>query len=88
MSRYKQHVANSKGWSEWETPVMRGYKLACCDCGLVHGMEFQVLKVTKWLGRRTWRGKQVSDHKVAFRVRRLNRATAQVRRHMKKEAAE
>jgi hypothetical protein len=27
---------------EWVQPVLRGYKLACCDCGLVHRMDFRV----------------------------------------------
>jgi hypothetical protein len=27
---------------EWIQPVRRGYKMACCDCGLVHRMDFRV----------------------------------------------
>lgn len=27
---------------EWVQPVRRGYRLACCDCGLVHKMNFRV----------------------------------------------
>lgn len=27
---------------EWVRPIRRGYKLACCDCGLVHDMDFRV----------------------------------------------
>lgn len=26
---------------EWVQPVRRGYKMACCDCGLVHLMNFR-----------------------------------------------
>lgn len=52
---------------EWIQPIRRGYRLACCDCGLVHDMDFRVLK-----GR------------AQFRVRRNNRSTAMMRRHMKK----
>lgn len=29
---------------EWVQPVKRGYKMACCDCGLVHTMDFRVHK--------------------------------------------
>jgi len=25
-------------------PVMKGYRLACCDCGLVHKVDFGVFK--------------------------------------------
>lgn len=27
---------------EWVQPVRRGYKLRCCDCGLVHRMDFRL----------------------------------------------
>jgi hypothetical protein len=27
---------------EWVQPVRRGYKLCCCDCGLVHEMDFRI----------------------------------------------
>lgn len=29
---------------EWVQPVRKGYKLACCDCGLVHSLDFRVVK--------------------------------------------
>jgi hypothetical protein len=29
---------------EWVYPVRRGYKMACCDCGLVHKLDFRVRK--------------------------------------------
>lgn len=28
--------------NEWVQPIEEGYKLACCDCGLVHEMDFRV----------------------------------------------
>lgn len=27
---------------EWVQPRRRGYKMACCDCGLVHTMNFRI----------------------------------------------
>lgn len=27
---------------EWVQPIDRGYKMACCDCGLVHRMNFRI----------------------------------------------
>ena len=27
---------------EWVTPVRNGYRMMCCDCGLVHEMDFRV----------------------------------------------
>lgn len=34
---------------EWVTPIMRGYRIKCCDCGLVHVLNFKV----KSTGKRT-----------------------------------
>jgi len=52
---------------EWVKPVMKGYRMACCDCGLVHVIDFKVIK--------NGRG-----HKVVFRASRHARATAAMRR--------
>lgn len=30
--------------NEWIQPIRRGYKMACCDCGLVHDMDFRIYK--------------------------------------------
>ena len=27
---------------QWVQPVRRGYKMRCCDCGLVHRMDFRI----------------------------------------------
>lgn len=54
---------------EWVQPVPRGYKMACCDCGLVHVIDFRVIKYAN--GKRT---------KVQFRAFRDNRSTAAKRR--------
>ena len=53
--------------NEWIRPVRNGYRMACCDCGLVHELDFRVVRY----GR---------GHKVIFRARRNNRATAGMRR--------
>lgn len=50
---------------EWVEPTPQtGHQMACCDCGLVHKIDFRVV-----------------DGKVQFRPERLNRSTAQRRRH-------
>lgn len=66
--KYKQYVAGKNGWSDWEQPVRKGFRLACCDCGLVHDMWFRL--------RKNARGAFIQ-----FRARRNNRATAAMRRH-------
>lgn len=45
------------------------YKVRCCDCGLVHEYVYQVTK----------------KGEIYVATKRDNRATVQVRRHMKKE---
>jgi Zn-finger protein len=45
---------------EWIQP-MKGYRMACCDCGLVHRVEFRVVK-----GRvqfRAWRDKKATTER-------------------------
>ncbi len=37
--RYPKVSAN-----EWVQPVRKGYRMACCDCGLVHEIDFRVVK--------------------------------------------
>lgn len=29
---------------EWVEPVYRGYRVMCCDCGLVHTIDFRIRK--------------------------------------------
>lgn len=54
---------------QWVEPRPRNYKFRCCDCGLVHRMNFRMMQSTR--GRF-----------IQFNVYRDNRATAAVRRHM------
>lgn len=45
MTRYREEVAVNGRWSRVIQPVMRDkqpYKMACCDCGLVHDIEFWI----------------------------------------------
>lgn len=28
---------------EWIQPIRKGYLMACCDCGLVHRMDFRIV---------------------------------------------
>jgi len=28
---------------EWIQPVRKAYKLCCCDCGLVHELDFRIV---------------------------------------------
>lgn len=60
--RYKKVQAG-----EWVQPIRKGYKMRCCDCGLVHRLNFRLVK--HGLG-----------HKIQFNADRDERATAAIRR--------
>lgn len=51
----------------WVQPVVTEYKMQCCDCGLVHKIDFRIS----------------DEGRIQFRATRDNRATAQIRRHTK-----
>lgn len=78
---YAERAGNG-GWSRWVTPVMRRYRLVCCDCSLVHEMEFDALKVNTRTTRSRFNASKLSTraYRVAFRVRRKNGLTAQLRK--------
>lgn len=53
---------------------MKGYEITCCDCGLIHRVDFKIVKLT---GRKRKDEVEVRDIKgpklkVMFRVRRVN----------------
>jgi hypothetical protein len=74
--------AGKGGWCRWVTPGMRRYKLVCCDCHLVHEMEFQALEVTSTTTRSRFNATKLGlgKYRVAFRVRRRNGLTKQLRK--------
>lgn len=59
---------------EWVTPIEKGYKMFCWDCGLVHRMDFRI-----------YFDCQDGTKKIQYRAFRDNRATGQVRRYMKEK---
>jgi len=40
----KHEVESPEDWSEWVCPNPDEYFMKCCDCGLVHEMQFKVAK--------------------------------------------
>jgi len=40
----KYEVDNADDWSEWVDPKQDSYLMACCDCDLVHELQFRVAK--------------------------------------------
>jgi hypothetical protein len=92
MKKYPTITQNNNGWSDWIKPIMKGYRIACCDCGLVHNMEFKVIKEKKVIkrysdGSHSGEFAEVDNPKyqISLRAGRNNRATAQIRRNKKKK---
>lgn len=54
--------------NEWILPVRRGYKMACCDCCLVHRLDFRVVK-----GRAQFRARR--DNRCTAQLRRRQNVT-------------
>lgn len=85
MARIKRYTEGPGGWTKWLTPVMEGYRLICCDCGLSHSMEFKVIKVLEDHGDTfTFEDVDGEEFRIAFRARRNNRSTAAIRRRKAK----
>jgi hypothetical protein len=49
--------------NEWIQPSRKGYKMACCDCGLVHELDFRLYK-----GRIQLRGRR--NNRATAQIRR------------------
>lgn len=60
------------GWSDWQFPTMTSYLMKCCDCGLVHEMDFQTLVKYQKLRGRNFKVKPLDKDifVVALRARR------------------
>ena len=69
IKRFRKETSQGpRGFCRWVQPNMPKYFMSCCDCDLVHEMQFRVVT--------TPAGKQL----VQFRARRAERYTARERR--------
>ena len=75
MTSYERPKPGRGGWTNWIQPVPKGYRMACCDCGLVHEINFTVVRAKRRRGRKLV---------VLFKARRHERATAATRRERQK----
>lgn len=85
MSKIKRMVERDDGWTEDVLPDMGRYRLACCDCGLVHDMKFVAVRITETYGDGSFKYEELDkgEYRVAFKARRNNRSTAAMRRKPK-----
>lgn len=81
------HIARAhKGeWSGWIEPRRKNYRLACCDCGLVHDFDLKIAKVLKRTKHDHMQFTLVRPRglTIVFRARRNDRSAAQKRRNPK-----
>lgn len=82
VTKFKKLIQGEEGWCEDQFPIMRGYKMACCDCGLVHDMEFDVFEIKKFNKDESFQGRIRKGKKwrVIIRAKRNNRSTGAMRR--------
>lgn len=79
-----------KAYSEWIFPT-KTHRMTCCDCGLVHDMQFKAIEAKRLRGKAKKAGvshlvRDVPHLDVMFRARRNERSTAAARRERKKAA--
>lgn len=75
MTKFRREFEKDDGWTDWIMPKQPIYKMMCCDCGLVHDIEFDI-EFDEITGK---------DRPI-FRVRRNNRSTGQARRYRKSKS--
>jgi hypothetical protein len=77
--KFAKVVETETGWSDWILPTpRRSYKMACCDCGLVHDLQFEAVEVRRKRGGWTHilNILDPATHWLRFRARRNDRLTA------------
>ena len=75
MKKRKFDVPRAGGWIR---PIPRGYRLACCDCSLVHRINFQIVADIPGKAKRVRIIRDRQLH-VEFQVYRDYHSTAQQR---------
>lgn len=81
--KFKQEkVKKGKRFTDWIRPTMNGYHISCCDCGLVHTLNFRALKIIKITKKGTKIGKILPKDKyqIEFKISRNNKLTKQQRK--------
>lgn len=61
--------------NDWQQPIPKGYTMVCCDCGLVHRIDFRVVKVIKTYKNGSMLVETVPSNKyrAQFRARRARK---------------
>lgn len=80
--KFKREKTKNGIWTDWVRPRMTNYQMSCCDCGLVHTINFSVLKVIKTYKNGTNLGERLPKDKyvVEMKLRRNEKYTKQQRK--------
>jgi hypothetical protein len=77
-------------YGAWTRPRMRNFRDQCCDCGLIHRLDFRIVDDGEGAAPPKGRSRPSSGQarsrpslKIEFRTRRDDRATAAARRPFK-----
>ena len=61
------------GWTEWQFPIHKGYLMQCCDCNLIHEVDFKVVrKISRIKKDGSWDGEptKAGEFRVGMKMRR------------------
>lgn len=47
---------------EWVQPVRKGYLMQCCDCGLIHSLDFRIVKLPSGKTKIQFRAFRIDKH--------------------------
>ncbi len=66
----KHEVESAEDWSEWVCPNPQSYLMKCCDCGLVHEAQFNVVRYKSDTEREDCDIVEDPNLQAVFRMRR------------------
>ena len=79
-------------YGEWTRPRLTNFREQCCDCGLIHRLDFRIVDARGAPARRgrsaSSRARPAPQLHIEFRTRRDDRATAAARRSFRFTADE
>ena len=81
--KFKQETTKKTGgFTKWIRPVMNGYHMSCCDCGLVHTINFRAIQILKRYKNGSYKYKDLNkkDYQVEMKIRRNEKLTRQQRK--------
>jgi hypothetical protein len=84
-----QPTAGPRGFSAWIPPNPYRYMMECCDCALVHEIQFKAIKTTKVRADGMFKYKELprTTHRVLMRVRRAEKYTERQRKKRRAAAS-